>query len=159
MGLSTTEPIRQYNLGIIAARNLDNSDFLSDLIGKNIPSIAHIYTNGANFLILDFSRENGISYTVFPINCRSILWSNAKIIESSDFVYIIGDEDSKSAKIAQEACEKHKAKNPKFVYKTIKFDPISPWKQKIIEITEIVNMIPAEDLDKNEALKAIAKVL
>lgn len=159
MALSTTQPIRQYNLGIICSKNFDNPDFLFDLLNKNLVAIKHIYTNGANQLVTDFAKENGISYTVYPINCRSLPWSNSRIIESSEFVFILGDEESKSAKIANEDCERHKIKNPKFSYRFVKFDPIQPWKQKVIEINEIINLISKEDLEKNDALKAIAKAL
>lgn len=159
MSLSTIEPIRQYNLGIICSKSLDNPDFLFDLIYKNLAVIKHIYTNGANSLVTDFAKENGISYTVYPINCRSLPWSNSRIIESSEFVFILCDDDSKSAKLAKDDCEKHRLKNPKFSYKIVKFDPIQPWKQKMVEVTEIINLIPKEDLEKNEALKAIAKIL
>jgi hypothetical protein len=156
-----------FNLGIIASKNLDDPEFLNDLLGEKLDKIGHLFLNGANSLVTDFARENGVTYTVFPINKRSLPWSNSRIIESSDFVFIIASDESKSAKSAEEECQKRAAKEGinnlglkrKFAYKVVGFEPISHWRDKICKISEVLAATTKEDLEKSSALKAIYKIV
>jgi hypothetical protein len=130
--MSLSNPPNKFNLGIIAAKNLDDPEFLDNLLSKNLDKIAHIYTNGANQIVLDYARENGVICTIYPINSRCVQWSNSKIMEASDFVFLISNEESKSTKLAQEECEKEVSKNKrKFSYRMVFFDPVSNLKSKI----------------------------
>lgn len=127
MSLETPPPVKTYRLGVVAAKNLDDPSFLSDLISENVPAISHLYTNGANALVTDFAREHGIPYTVFPLNGgRSLPWSNSRIVETSDFVYVIGTTSSKSAGQAVAACVAAKVK-----HRLISYDPCTHWRERV----------------------------
>lgn len=155
-----------FNLGVIASKNLDDGEFLNNLLGEKLDKIGHLFLNGANSLVTDFARENGVTYTVFPINKKSLPWSNSRIIESSDFIFIIASDDSKSAKSAEEECKKRVEKEAgnqaikrKFAYKVVMFEPISHWRDKVCRISEVLTATTKEDLEKNSALKAIYKIV
>lgn len=158
--MSLSNPPSKFNLGVIAAKNLDDPEFLDNLLSKNIDRIAHIYTNGANQLVINYARENGIICTIYPINSRCIQWSNSKIMESSDFVFLISNEDSKSTKLAEEECEKEVAKNKrKFSYRVVCFDPVSNIKNKLAKIKEVIDTMKEDEVDQNTHLKAIKKII
>lgn len=158
--MSLLNPPSKLNVGIIASKNFDDPDFLEDLFFGKIDKIGHINTNGANYLILDFARENGIIYTVYPINCRSLPWSNSRIIESSDFVFIISNENSKSARLAEEECKKEKSKNKRnFNYKIVSFNPVENWKAKVEKIKQITDSFTDEQLNQNNSLNLIKVII
>lgn len=153
MSLSTA--LKQYSLGLICAKNLDDRDFLSELIGGNVSLVSHIYTNGANPLVLDYAQAHGIPYTTFPLTGgRSLPWSNSEVISHSDFIYVVATPDSKSAGAAIAECVKQKKK-----HRLISYEPINHWRGKVCKIQEILDAMPREDLQANEWTAAMMKVL
>jgi hypothetical protein len=132
MSIQTIQPPKTYRLGIIASKSFDDPDFLEKHLSEVVSKISHINTNGINSLSENFAKDYGIPYTVFPICSRSAPWSNSRIIENSDFVYIISTPDSKNSKLAKEECERKKIKYKFFIH-----DSISFWKNKVKELQEV----------------------
>lgn len=148
-------PVKQFPVGIISAKNLDDPDFLSKITEGYIQQINHIYTNNANKLVYDFAFEHGIPLTVFPITGdRNLLWSIARIVENSKFVYIVATPDSKSAQHAKESCDQKSIK-----YRVYDFEPCNHWKEKVFKIAEIVAASTSEDKEKSEFLRAVDKII
>lgn len=155
MSLNTPVQVKQYRVGIVAAKNFDDASFLSELIGEKVESISHINTNGANSLVSDFAQENGISYTTFPLTGgRSLPWSAAQILDNSDFVYIIASPDSKSSKWFASECDKKKIR-----FKIVPYEPYSNWQHKVEAIADAFAEIKPEEIEANPQLKAVHNAL
>lgn len=155
MSLQNQPPIKQFPVGIISAKNLDDPDYLEKIIGPHIAQISHIYTNSANRLVLDFGFANGIPVTAFPITGeRNLLWSIARIAENSKFVYIVATADSKSAQHAKEILDQKSIK-----YKLFEYEPCNHWKEKVCKIEEVISALAPEDVEKNQFYKAIRNLL
>ena len=146
MSLETVTPIKQHRLGIVAAKNLDDSGFLEELLGENISVISHINTNGANQEVVNFARDHGIPCTIYPLIGRSLPWSNARILDNSDFVYIIGTTESKSAGQTVAECKLRKIK-----HRLIHFDSCAHWRDKVQAIGGVLAAFTAEDIEKSKA--------
>ncbi len=143
-----------FKIGIICATSFDNQDWFADRLGAHLELISHVYTNGANSLVTDFCRLNGLTTTIYPINRNSAPWSNSRIIEQSDKVYILGTPDSKNSQLAQQECERRGVK-----FERIDHEPIAFWKEKTGKIAEIMSAQDKDQIEYNEALKAIRRVL
>ncbi len=153
-------PPSQYTIGVIAAKTLDDAEYLNDLLGEKVANIAHVYTNGANPLVVDFARENGIPCTVYPINAgRGLPWSNDQIISVSQFVYVIGSEESKSAGQALVQCEREKERRPTFRHKLLQFEAINHWRSKVCRAAEILDAQEKDAIEASPALKALKGIL
>jgi hypothetical protein len=148
----TTAPAapKQFRLGIVASKGVDDPDFLADLVGPNVAVVSHIYTNGANRLVSCFAASEGIPCTVFPLTGRSLPWSTGMILDNVDFVYIISSPDSKSTTQVEADCIKRKVK-----YKMIPYTPFEHWKGKVSKVAEILYTTPKEVIEASEVLKAI----
>ncbi len=150
--MSLTES-KTYSIGIIAAISFDNPDWFTERLAPHLEQISAVHTNGANALVTEFCRQNGVCYSVWPINGgRTAPWSNSRIIENSDKVYILATAESKNSKQAQQECVKKKVS-----FELIEFEPAGHWKEKIGKVAEIVAACPKEE--QNETLKAIGRVL
>ncbi len=155
MSLNAPAPVRTFRVGIIAAKNLDDPQFLPDLVGENLGAIEHLYTNGANALVTDFARENGIPCTVFPIaGGRGLPWSTSRVIFHSEFVYIIATPESKSTPQVAGACE---AKGTK--YKVVPYEPLARWKQSVEKTREIISAMSKDELAASPYAQAILQAL
>jgi hypothetical protein len=156
MALETTKPIKLWNVGVIISRSFDNPDFLDDTLLPHRESIGHIYSNAPapGGLILEaFVREQGIPYTLFPTTEHTFV-SVRRVLESSDFVYVISDGESKIAKKAEEECVLRKIR-----HKVLTYSPFIHWRDQVGKIGEILSAIPTEEIEANPALKAIRRVL
>lgn len=160
MSLDHTPPAALYNLGVIAAKDFDSHDLLTETLGPKLPTIRHLYTNGANGLITDFARENGITHTVFPITGgRGLPASTRDIVDASEVVLIIATPLSKSAKQVEAACAEKEKKSPEFKWRVIQYDPIDHWRSKVCKIAEIVAGMPEEERVKDAWAKAVWRIL
>lgn len=155
MSLTTTVPVKQFRLGIVASCALDNPDFLPELIGPHVPAISHLYSNGANDLVRAFAAAHGLPLTTFPLTGgRSLPWSLSQILGNVDFVYIIADPASKSAALTVEACVKYNVK-----HRLIPFDPYSHYAEKVGKVCEILATTTKEDVESHPILKALWRVV
>jgi len=140
--------IKRFRIGVIASKSFDDPDFLSERLGPHLDQIIHLYTNGVNPLVTEFARINGVSYSVFPPNRgNSIIWSNNRIIENADKVYILAAPGSSSAKMAEEECRKKGVK-----FELIEREPVGHWKQKALAAGEVLDAIPKDVLAENGGL-------
>lgn len=154
------EAPRLFNLGLVCAKTMDDAEYLNDLLGEKVPHIGHLYTSGANDLVVAWARENGIVCTVYPINAgRGLPWSNSRIIEASDFVYVIGSEESKSAGQAVLQCEREKERRPAFKHRLVAFEAINHWRAKVCRASEILDAQDKDAIEGSPALKALKGVL
>lgn len=154
MSLSTQESPKTYPIAILAAKNLDDPSFLEEQIGGSLSSISHIYTNGANSLVGKYASDSGLPHTVFPLTHSNLLKSTGLILEQVKFVYIISTPDSKSTKQIEEMCKKKGTK-----YRVINYEPYTHWAEKVVKVSEILTCMTKEDLEKNEYLKALWRVV
>lgn len=152
--MSLTPVTTQYRIGLIAATSFDNQDFFADRFGSNLDKISHVYTNGANQLVIDFCRLSGLVCTIFPVNKNSVVWSNSRIIENSDKVYILGTPSSHNTPLAKAECEKQKRK-----FEVIEHEPVEFWREKVMKTREIMECMSKEDAAESQWVKAIAKVI
>lgn len=152
----TAPPVRQFAYAIFASKNLDDPSFLAEAIGGNLAAIGHIYTNGANQLVIDFGVSNGIPVTVFPLCGSTLPTSTHLILEKVDAAYLIADESSKSAAQIKDMCEKKGV-----VFKWLAFEPVTHWKAKVCRAQEILSALPKELLEEEwvETLAQLRKVL
>jgi hypothetical protein len=156
MSLTTTVPVKQYRIGIICSKALDDPDFLPELVGPHLAAISHVYSNGANDLVAAFAASHGLPLTTFPLTGgRSLPWSLSQILGSElDFVYIVADPSSKSAASAVEACVKREIK-----HKVIPFSPYMHYAEKVGKTAEILSAVPKEEIEANPILKALWRVV
>lgn len=157
MSLATTpaKPLHQWRLGIVAAKDFDSRDFLEDLIGGNLGAISHVYTNGANQLVVDFAIANGLPITIYPIaGGRGLPASTCDILANSDFVYIIATPESKSAATIKAGCEARKLR-----HKLVSYESITHWREKVGKVAEILAAMPEEERQANEWAEAIWRTL
>lgn len=153
MSLST--PPRAYKLGIIAARNLDDPDFLPELLNDKAAQVSHLYTNGANPFVPAYAACHGLPCTIFPLTGGSCLpKSTTLILDNSDFVYVIGSVDSKSAGYAASECHRRGIR-----FKLLDYEPVSHWRAKLGKVAEILAATTAEEVAGHATLKAIARVV
>lgn len=136
MSLITT---KRFRYAVFASKNLDDPQFLPDQLGTNLPSIGHIYTNGANRLVEDFAREHGIPCTTHPLQSSNLLTSTNAILAEVDAAYIVADDASKSAGQIREMCE-----SKGVPYKLFPFEPVTHWKLKVCRAQEILAALPEE---------------
>lgn len=149
------QPPKQYPVGIVASKSLDDPAFIGDLIGGNVAAISHLYSNGANPLVATFAADHGIPHTIFPLTGgRSFPWALSQILDHVQFVYIIGDERSHGSEQAAAACLKRDIKHKEATY-----EAVDNWRGKVGKVAEILEVIPKEDVAANEWAKAIAKVV
>lgn len=160
MSLAHPTPAKIFSYGIIASSGFDDKNLLPELFEGHLNSIGHIYTNGANPFVLDFARNYGIPHTVFPLTAhRSLPWSTSRIVEASDAVYVIANEESKSAKIVLEQCERRAKKDAKFKYKLVGFDSVGFWKGKVFKAKEILACATPEDGARNLWMNSVGEAL
>lgn len=154
MSISTTPEVKQYRLAIFPSKSLDDMGFLDELFLEKIPTISHIYTNGASPLVAQFALDNGIPYTVYGLISRSLPWSTGNILDNSDYAIIIAGSDSKSSKQIEAACVKKKVK-----FKTVSFESTARVKAKLGKVQEILSVMTPEDREKSENwVKQLEKV-
>ncbi len=126
MSLATTPaPAKQFSLGLLVSRSFDNPEFLHELLAPNLAAIGHLYLHGArpgSQFVESFAHENKIGYTVYPASDHAFK-AVARILEASEFVYIVTDGESKLAKHAEEECVRLKRK-----YKVVGYNPCGHWK-------------------------------
>jgi len=155
MSLSAPVPIKQFAIAILASTSLEDPEFIPFLVAEHLPAISHIYTNGANDLVMRFAASHGIPVTIHPLTGgKSLPQSTSQILENVKFAYIIADESSKSAPQIIAACEKNGVK-----HKLVRFDPVDYWRLKCCKISELIQAIPKEDVLNNVWLKSISKIL
>lgn len=164
MSLSTPIPPKQFSYGILTSKSFDDPDLLFSLFSGHFDSVAHIYTNAATDpdadLVSRFCRQNGIPYTVFPIiGHRNQPWAISRIVENSDAVYIIADEESQSAALAVKECERKGAKDSAFKWKLIPFEPAVRWKMRVFRAKEILACMSKEELKDSLWAKSVGKAL
>ncbi len=145
MSLTPAAP-KQFRYAILSAKNFDDPSFLAEQIGGNLANIGHIYTNGANRLVEDFARSNGIPCTVYPLEGSNLLTSTHLILNEADAAYIIEAEGSKSAGQIKALCEEKGV-----AFKLFPFEPCSHWKMKVLRVQEI---LAAADEDDGESMIA-----
>jgi hypothetical protein len=153
-------PVPTFSYGIITSASFDAPHILIDLFTGKFESVGHIYTNDATELVYRFACSNGFPTTTYPIHGgRSLPWSLANVIGASDAVYIIADEESKSAGMAAVLCERRAKRDEKFKWKIIPFDAAAHWREQVGRVDEIIQSITQDDMRANPTLAAIAKVL
>lgn len=103
--MSLVSPEKKFRVGVIAAKGFDDPDWLAGRFGPHLDQIAAVYTNGVNPLVAEFCQINGLTYTVFPIS-RTAPWSNSRIVENADKVYILSTPSSHNAELARKECER-----------------------------------------------------
>ena len=111
--------VKKYNLGVIAARTI-TLEQVHGVLDDKVANIGHIITNDVadgGWNVIEFAISKNIPVTIHPVAHISggILPSNAHIVASSDFTYILDNGDSGNAILAQRECEKQNKK-----YKVIK---------------------------------------
>ncbi len=154
MSLTPAAP-KQFAYAILSAKNFDDLSFLAEQIGANLANIGHIYTNGANRLVEDFARSNGIPCTVYPLEGSNLLTSTHLILNEADAAYIIEAEGSKSAGQIKALCEEKGV-----AFKLFPFEPCSHWKLKVLRAQEILGGVDWDDQDSVlAAAQAVRKVL
>ena len=137
--LTKEEPIKTYNLGIIAPRSFDDEQFLHELVGQNILKVAKIVTNNVisgGETVQRFSKNICIPLIVFPICAGKggVFVSNQQVIDNSEFVYLINDGQSHNLKIAESQCIKSNRK-----YKIIEFKPLPSKQASLDRIGELIS--------------------
>lgn len=103
-------PARKFRIGIIASKSFDSPNWFEKRFTPNVDKISHLYTNGVNQLVIDFAKSAGLACTIYPIKGNSAPWSNSRIIENSDKVYILATPDSHNSQQAKSECEKQGVK-------------------------------------------------
>ncbi len=154
MSLSTTEQVKQFEVGVILSRNFDNGEILDSNLGPHLAQISHVHTNApepGGVVLEKFARSNGLPLTIWPTSQHAFVSVN-KVLEHSKFIYIITDGKSKVAQMAAEECKKKNLK-----HKIIQYDPCEFWREKVCKIEEILSAATNEELAKNEILKALVK--
>lgn len=144
---------RKYRIGIIMSKGFDDPDFLPNRLGPHAGDILIVSTNGVNPLVTEFCQANGIIYTVYPIS-RTAPWSNSRIIESSDKVYILTTAGSHNAGLAVKECEKQGKK-----FEIVEREQVFAWKDKVSKAREVLDAIPEEDIKSSVALNALRNIL
>lgn len=153
MSLATPIPPKTFRLGIVAAKNLDDPSFLDELVGENTPVVSHVYTNGANPLVFAFAADHGIPLSVFPLTGgRSLPWSTSRIIENSDFVFVVGTSSSKSAGQVVTACVAAGVK-----HRLVQYDPCTHWREKVVKAAALLAVMTPEDVERGGAWVAAIK--
>jgi hypothetical protein len=153
--MSLQESPKTYTLGIIVSKSFDDPSWLEEKLGDKLDRIKHINTNGVNPLVMEFALENGIPFSVFPLKGgKSAPWSNARIVELSDVVYIIGTPGSKNARAAEAECVKEGRRCHVF-----ECDTIAHWKEKVYKVAEILAATTVEDRANNTWMRAIDKAI
>ena len=154
MSLATPEQPKTFPVAILAAKNFDDPAGLEQFIGPAIANISEVYTNGANKLVVDFAAANGLPCTIYPLTHSNLLKSTGLILDHVAFVYIIATIDSKSASQIEELCVKAGKK-----FKVIPYEPYSHWCEKTCKVEEIMEAIPLDEIQANDWLRAIKRVL
>lgn len=149
----TTIPERKFRIGIIMSKSFDDSDWLPNKLAAHADQILTVSTNGVNSLVAEFCQAHGIVYTVYPVS-RNTLWSNGRIVENSDKIYILGTPESHNSILAKQECEKQNKK-----FEVVEREQIAVWKEKVCKAQEVLAAIPEEDLVAQPALKALKGVL
>lgn len=156
MSLSKTEIVKQFEVGVIISRNFDDGDLLDNNLGPHLAQISHIHTNApepGSAILERFARDNAVPFTVWPTSQHAFVSVN-KVLEHSKFIYIITDNKSKIATMAEQECKKKSLK-----YKIIQHEPIECWRMKVAKVEEIVSAMTPEDIAGSEAIKSIQKVI
>jgi hypothetical protein len=126
--LEKQNQVKQFRLGIIAPRTFNDITVLHELLAQKLSSISAIVTNNVvsgGEVVQAYARNLCIPLAVYPIcpQAGGALISNARIIDDSDFIYILDDGKSHNSKNAQTECEKRQRK-----HKIVSFEPL-PTKQ------------------------------
>lgn len=149
-----TTPPAKFKLGIIAAKTFDDAEFLEEKLGPHLGKLGQLFTNGVNKTVMDFALANGVVHTVFPIHAGNTApWSNSRIIENSDKVYILSTPNSHNSVKAKTECERQGKP-----YEVFEFEPLLHWKEKVCQVQEILESLP-KDENNNETIKAIKGIL
>ncbi len=162
MSLATPAPVKQWRLGLIAAKALDDPGYLDEMLDGKVETISHILCNGANPLVAAFAQDHGLPYTVYPLTGgRSLPWSNSRIIEGSDYVLIVATPDSKSAAQAAAECVAKQVK-----HRTVQFEPCKHWREKseywhakVEQVGAILAGMQPDEVAQSETIKQIWKAI
>jgi len=158
--MSLSPLVVTYALGILAAKDFDNPQMLDDLLGAKLKSIAHLYTNGANPLVTQFALENGLSYTVFPINAgRGLPLSTRQVVEASEVVLIIATPKSHSTKQIANECNERSDKDPAFKWRTIEYEPVTYWREKVGRVAEFIGNMDKDEIEANPWTQDVQKII
>lgn len=163
MSLSGTASGLKYNLGILASKDFDSRDLLWDTLSDKLETIRHVYTNGVNPLVMEFARNYGIPYTVYPVHGgRGLPASTHDVVDASDFVLVIATPESKSVETITKICAEKVGKplsegRIPFKWRVIPYEPYSHWCAKVQRIGEIVGALGKDELATNEWARAVAK--
>ena len=161
MSLSSPVPPRQFTYGLLVSKAFDHADLLTESF-PSLDAIGHLHTNGENAIVSAFARDHGIPLTVWPLTgSRCAPWAISRVVESSDAVYIIADAESTSAHLAVETCEKRAARDERFKWKLIPFEPVGVWKARCFKAKEILACATPEDAKQegNLWMKSVGKAL
>lgn len=149
----TTIPERKFRIGIIMSKGFDDPDWLPNKLAAYADQILVVSTNGVNSLVSEFCQAHGIVYTVYPVS-RNTLWSNGRIVENSDKVYILGTPDSHNSMLAKQECEKQGKK-----FELVEREQVAAWKEKVCRANEVLDAASEEDLAAQPVLKALKGIL
>lgn len=173
MSLSTPVQPRKFALGLIVSRSFDRPTVLHDLLGDKLDRVSHIYSIGAGdgHAVIDrFCRDNGLDHTVFPATQHTFR-AVSRVIEASEFVYILSDGESKMAAFAKQECgnraaleqaeveANQRAAGTAFRFKEVAYDAVAHWRTLVGQVQEILAAVPKDDVEASEVLKAIARVV
>lgn len=151
--MSLIAPKKTFRVGVIAAKGFDNPDYLPAKFGPHLEEIMTVYTNGVNSLVTEFCQTNGLTYTVFPVS-RNTLWSNGRIVENSDKIYILSTPTSHNTELVKKECEKQGKP-----FEVFEMEPLAGWKEKVCRAQEILGAATEEDLNAQPVLKALKGIL
>ena len=151
--MSLLAPEKKFRIGIICAKGFDDPDWLPGKFGPHLEQIAAVYSNGVNSLVLEFCQTNGLIYTVFPIT-RTAPWSNSRIIENADKVYILSTPSSHNTELAKKECERQGKP-----FEVVEVEPVTAWRLKVGKVQEILAAGSKEDFESQPILKAIKGAL
>ena len=160
MSLTSTPEIPQWTLGLFAPKDFDNPQLLDDVLGPKLANIRHLYTNGANSLITDFARANGVSYTVVPISGgRGLPASTRDIVDASEVVVVISMPESKSSAQIAAICEAKAARDETFKWRIEHYDPVAHWRGKVGKVAEILACMDRKELADSTWAGAVWKAV
>ncbi len=172
MSLSTPTPVRKFALGVVCSRSFDRPTVLHDLLGDKLDRVSHVYSIGAlpgGAVVEEFARTNGIDFTVYP-STQHTFRAVSRVIEASEFVYILSDGESKMAAFAKTECEAKVALVKReqeqqinagrvFTFKEVAYDAVTLWRETVANVGEILSGVPKDEIEASEVLKAIARVV
>ena len=154
------EPAVKWSLGILASKDFDSPQLLEDLLLGKTELIKHVYTNGANPLVITFAQHHGIPLTIYPVHGgRGLPLSTREVVDASDFVFVVSTPESKSAEQIVKACQVKETLVPAFKWRLVQYDPFTNWREKVGKIEEIMDAMPKDEIAANEWTKAVAGVL